>query len=211
VVWAKCIDGFQRWEIVMAREFPPLSVASLRQGARLSQPVQGVLKRLDVEAPAVRIMTDLTLVPAATIEPSRSIDEANDAMIRRGIRLLFVLRADQSLAGLVTATDILGEKPLRLVVERSILRRELVVSDIMTPEEKLEAVDYQTILSSRVGHVVSTLKSLGRQHALVVERAAGGDFVRGILSATQVARSLGIDLQPGEVSRTFAEIEAALR
>lgn len=195
----------------MDREFPPLSVAALKNGAQLSQPVQGVLKRLDVEAPAVRIMTDLTLVPAATIEPSRSIDEANDAMIRRGVRLLFVMRADQRLAGLVTATDILGDKPVRLAVERGIPRRELVVSDIMIPEELLEAIDFQTILTSKIGHVVTTLKSLGRQHALVVERAAGGDFVRGILSATQIARSLGITLEPGEISRSFAEIEAALR
>ena len=195
----------------MARDFPPLSVAALRHGARLSQPVQGVLQRLDVEAPAVRIMTDLTVIPAATIEPGRGIEEANDAMIRRGIRLLFVLDADQRLVGLVTATDILGEKPLRLAVERGVPRRELVVSDIMTAEDQLEAIDFQTILSAKVGHVVATLKALGRQHALVVERAAGGDFVRGILSATQIARSLGITLPPGEISRSFAEIEAALR
>ncbi|MSQ52581.1 MAG: CBS domain-containing protein [Betaproteobacteria bacterium] len=195
----------------MAREFPPLSLTALRHGAQLAQPVQGVLKRLDMEAPAVRIMTDLTLVAAATIEPSRGIEEANDTMIRRGVRLLFVMHTDQRLAGLVTATDILGEKPVRLAVERGIPRRELVVSDIMISEENLEAVDFQTILTSKVGHVVATLKSLGRQHALVVERAAAGDFVRGILSATQIARSLGITLEPGEVSRTFAEIEAALR
>ncbi len=195
----------------MAREFSPLSFAALQHGARLAQPVQGVLQRQDMEAPAIRIMTDLTVVPAATIEPGRSIEEANDAMIHRGIRLLFVLGADQRLAGLVTATDILGEKPLRLAVERGVPRRELVVSDIMTPEDQLEAIDYQAILSSKVGHVVATLKALGRQHAMVVEHAAGGDFVRGILSATQVARSLGINLQPGEISRTFAEIEAALR
>lgn len=195
----------------MAREFSPLSVSALRQGARLSQPVQGVVEHLDMEAPALRIMTDLTVVPAATIEPGRGIEEANDAMIRRGIRLLFVLNADQRLVGLLTATDILGEKPLRLAVERGVPRRELVVSDIMTAADQLEAIDYKSVVSAKVGHVVATLKAQGRQHALVVESAAGGNFVRGILSATQIARSLGITLQPGEISRSFAEIEAALR
>jgi len=195
----------------MAREFSPLSVTALRPGARLSQPVQGVAEHLDMEAPALRIMTDLTVVPAATIEPGRSIDEANEAMIRRGIRLLFVLNTDQRLVGLLTATDILGEKPLRLAVERGVPRRELVVSDIMTAAEQLEAIDYKSVASAKVGHVVATLKAQGRQHALVVESAAGGNFVRGILSATQIARSLGITLQPGEISRSFAEIEAALR
>jgi len=34
--------------------------------------------------------------------------------------------------------------------------------------------------------------------------------VRGIFSATQIARQLGVQLQTAEVAKTFAEIEAAL-
>jgi hypothetical protein len=37
-------------------------------------------------------------------------------------------------------------------------------------------------------------------------------MVRGIFSLSQIARQLGIAVQPGaEVARTFSEIEAAIR
>ena len=59
--------------------------------------------------------------------------------------------------------------------------------------------------------MVSTLKACGRQHALVVEEGGNGDLLlRGIFSASQIARQMGIPLQTTEVARTFAEIEAAI-
>jgi hypothetical protein len=64
---------------------------------------------------------------------------------------------------------------------------------------------------TKVGHVVATLRNTGRQHAVVVDAEANGrQTVRGVFSATQIARQLGIALQTGEIARTFAEIEALL-
>ena len=62
-----------------------------------------------------------------------------------------------------------------------------------------------------VGDVIATLKHCCRQHALVVEPGPDGEpLVRGIFSASQIARQMGIPLQTAEVARTFAEIEAAI-
>ena len=46
---------------------------------------------------------------------------------------------------------------------------------------------------------------------LVVDRdvEAGKQTLRGIFSASQIARQLGVDLSTHEFARTFAEIEAA--
>jgi hypothetical protein len=64
---------------------------------------------------------------------------------------------------------------------------------------------------AKVGHVVATLRNSGRQHAVAVEVEPNGrQTVRGVFSATQIARQLGIVLQTGEMARTFAEIEALL-
>jgi hypothetical protein len=60
----------------------------------------------------------------------------------------------------------------------------------------------------RVGHVVATLKAVGRKHLMVSEE--NGRRVRGLLSASQVARQLGIEVQTFEVASSFAEVEAAL-
>ena len=38
----------------------------------------------------------------------------------------------------------------------------------------------------------------------------GGRRIRGLFSASQIARQLGLDLQTNGIARTFADIEAAL-
>jgi hypothetical protein len=82
------------------------------------------------------------------------------------------------------------------------------VADLMTPAGMLEALALQDVAQMRVGHIVATLKQVGRQHIMVAEES--GVRVRGLFSASQVARQLGVQLQTFEVARTFADIEAAL-
>ena len=60
----------------------------------------------------------------------------------------------------------------------------------------------------RVGHIVATLKHVQRQHLMVAEE--NGRRIRGLFSASQVARQLGIELQTFQVAQSFADIEAAL-
>jgi hypothetical protein len=64
---------------------------------------------------------------------------------------------------------------------------------------------------AKVGHIVATLKAAGRQHAMVVDHdEQGRQKVRGIFSASQIARQLGVVIQTTEIARTFAEVEAML-
>ena len=66
----------------------------------------------------------------------------------------------------------------------------------------------QEVAQMRVGHIVATLKAVHRQHLMVAED--GGRRIRGLFSASQVARQLGMELQTFEVAQSFADIEAAL-
>ena len=190
----------------MLREYSAIPANSLPSGARLAHNRPSA--RVAIDAPAVEVMTDLEAVAAASIAPERPIDEANAVMIRRGVRLLFVVDGAGTIAGVITATDLLGEKPLRFAQERGVKRGEVLVGDIMTPASRMVALSMQDVGHSRVGHVVATLKATGRQHALVAD--LDGKRIRGIFSASHVARRLGVDLQTSEVAHTFAEIEAAL-
>jgi len=132
-------------------------------------------------------------------------------MIQRGVRLLLVVDQDRKVVGLITATDILGEGPVLAASERGVRREEVMVRDIMTPWERLEVLDMADVRASKVGHVVATLRKAGRQHALVVDGdARGRQTVRGLFSATQIARQLGATIQTSEIARTFSEIEALL-
>ena len=126
-------------------------------------------------------------------------------------RVVNVLGADRRIVGVITATDVLGEKPMTIVAQRGIRRDELLVRDVMTPQERLQALELADVRVARVGHIVATLKSLGRQHALVVQRdAAGRHKLRGLFSSTQIARQLGVIIPTSETASTFAEIEAQL-
>ena len=132
-------------------------------------------------------------------------------MIARGVRLLLVVDADDQVLGLVTASDVLGEKPMKVLRAKGGTRRDVLVSDIMTPRDRLEVLTMSQVANAAVGSVVATLKRSGRQHALVVDDSEGGpDKVRGIFSVTQIARQLGIVIQTAQVARTFAEIERKL-
>ena len=163
------------------------------------------------ESPAARVMTDLAQVNAVVVDPNATMDAAHAIMLKRGVRLLLAMDADKLLAGLITATDILGEKPMTLVRERRIRHDEILVADVMTPVSRLDAFDWKAVQAARVGNVVARLQQARRQHALVTHTTGSGQvLVRGIFSLSQIARQLGIPLQLPEAANSFAEIEAAL-
>jgi len=190
--------------------YPPIKQFRVRNGAcEITDPWS--MAKVTASSPAIEVMTDLRRIPAATIAHDLSLAEANHSMILRGVRLLFVTDPARRVVGVVTSNDLLGEKPTRVAGERLMRHEELTVRDIMVAAEELDAVSLSDVLRSEVGHVVSTLKACGRQHALVMEEGSDGQLsLRGIFSASQIARQMGIPLQTTEVARTFAEIEAAI-
>jgi hypothetical protein len=209
---------------VIREYFVPLRVTALNDDATLYRPTQSLPESVTLENSATSVMTDLKQVPAQTIEPEASIEEANTKMIRQGVRLLFVTDAQHHLLGIVTATDIHGGHVVQVLLARGVSRQEVTVREIMTARDHLEAIDMHEVRGAKVGHVLSTLKQVGRQHAIVVEvyqptfheqlttqRQPGVmQTVRGLFSATQIARQLGLHPQPGDIATTFAEVEALL-
>jgi CBS domain-containing protein len=188
------------------REYSPLTLTALEPGARVAEPVSP--GRVTLDDPAFSVMTDLREVSAAITRPDESIDQAHAQMIRRGVRLLFVLERGGAVAGILTATDLLGEKPVRFMRDRGVSHAEILVEDIMTPAATLDALSLVDVAQMRVGHIVATLQAVGRRHLIVAED--GGRRIRGIFSTSQLARQLGVELQTFEVARSFADIEAAL-
>ena len=195
----------------MLRDYAPLGFQLLKAGAGYEQPTQVLPDRATLDDPALQVMTDLKAVTAVIVLSGDALDEAHRRMIQRGVRLLLVVDQDRRVVGVITATDILGEKPMRVIAQRGVRREELLVRDVMSSQETLEVLDLAAVRTARVGHVVATLKRSGRQHALVVERDADGRHsVRGLFSATQIARQLGVAIPTSEIARTFSEIEAQL-
>jgi len=188
------------------REYAALTLTPLTPGARVATP--NPPGRVTLDDPAFSVMTDLREVSAATTTPEEPIDAAHAVMIRRGVRLLFVLDRQSAVAGIITATDLLGVKPMQFMHARGVSHAEVQVRDIMTPASQLDALSLIEVSQMRVGHVVATLKAARRRHLTVAED--GGQCIRGLFSASQIARQLGMEVQTFEVAQTFADIEAAL-
>ena len=191
--------------------YRPLALARIREGV-VVQPMLAGPKPIRLDSPAMEVMTDLRQVNAATIRGGAAISEANRTMIARGVRLLFVVAVTGVVEGLITAHDIVGEKAVNLLHERGGRHTELTVADIMVPHRLIDALDIEQVLRAEVGHIIATLKESNRQHALVVDRdrLTREEFVRGIFSATQIGRQLGMSIATFDVAHTFAEIEAEL-
>lgn len=179
-------------------------------GTVIRDPRRDAPAAVTLDDPAVAVMTDLARVPAVPVDPDVSIESAMRVMVRRGVRSLFVIDIENRVVGLITATDLLGEKPLRHVHANGGSRGEIKVRDLMTPHAQLEVLSMADVARARVGNVLATLKAAGRQHAMVVEDEASGCVVRGVFSASQLESQLGAPVVVASGARTFAEIEAAL-
>jgi CBS domain-containing protein len=194
----------------MLRQYIPLTAFSLAPYAAstLAHPAPNPVT---LNSPAIDVMTDLTQVAAVTVEGSMSLVSANEYMIARGVRSLFVTTRDGRVAGLTTAADVLGERPVRVSHARGVGRNELQVADVMTPIDAVAAMKLEDVRAAKVGHIVASLTQAGRQHSLVAEiRGPSEVSIRGIFSASQIARQLGVPLHIPELARTFAEVEQAL-
>lgn len=184
----------------------------LEPGTAIAQARPWQAPFVDLDAPALDVMTDLTLVKAATTAPATSLRQAEQLMIYQGVRMLFVVTDMPSIEGIVTSTDLRGERQMRLVHERNVHYDELCVADVMTGLSMLEAIDHARMRTARVGDVVETLQRLGRNHLLVIEAATAQTprRVRGILSRAQIERQSGKVINITPIAHSFSEIERAL-
>jgi CBS domain-containing protein len=176
----------------------------------LMRPSHTLPQRVTLSNPAIDVMTDLSRISAASADPNCPIENAEERMKKGRVRLLFVLNESGDLLGLVTLNDIRGMRPLRFQQEMGVSRNQVLVRDIMTPRDKLEALSMPDVAESRVGDIIETLKRTGRQHAIVIEHIPTGPAIRGIFSATSIGRQLGIPINVSGVAWTFAELETAL-
>ena len=191
-------------------QFRVLNAGALDAGVGFQRPRQSLPEQVTLDSPALDVMTDLTTVAAETVSANIPIDDAEQNMIAGGVRLLFVTSPLHQVIGIVTSRDLSGERILRRISESGTARSDLTVRDIMTPQHKIEVLEMADVSIARVGDIVTMLKRMGRQHALVVDRsAAGAQTIRGLLSTTQIGRQIGENIDTTDIAGNFANLAAA--
>lgn len=190
----------------------PLPTFRFAGGACIAQAQPRPTSPVTLDSPALLVMTDLAEVRAATVYADRSLDEAEQTMIREGVRMLFVVSTAPCVEGIVSAAMLHGDKPVTLVQQRGVRRSELSVADVMIALADLDVLDLDALGRATVGDVAALFQRFGVHHLLVAESSTphGPARIRGVISHTQVERQLGAPLPAVAVARTFAEIEHAL-
>jgi CBS domain-containing protein len=161
---------------------------------------EGVLPRrsvsdgqfLEASDPAIHAFTDFTREHPVTVDDERQIDDALEDMIRLGVRAMLVVR-EQRIVGLITSYDIQGERPLQFLQTSNYSRHQDVrVGHIMTPWDKLLALDWDSIQAARAGDLLNVLEEAGMTHLLVMETGHKNSppIVRGLVSRARLARQL---------------------
>ena len=188
----------------MAKEFEILESYNLKTGTSFMRPAQVLPEQVSLTDAATSAMTDLRKTSLVVARPNASMDNANAKMIRYGVRMLLVLNSNDQVAGLLTANDLLGEKPMRFLQNMGGTYADIMVSDLMTPQHELEVMKFEDVKNAAVGQIIATLKKSGRQHGLVVDEGVDGNqTICGLFSTTQIARQLALEL-----TQMLAEIES---
>ncbi len=190
----------------MKTNFKALNSSTLGTEVPFQRPSQTLPDSVKLEDSALQVMTDLNKVSAMTISPCANLDEAGERMIATSVRLLFVANQFNHVIGIVTSTDLNGQKMISYLNEVGGKREDVMVRDLMTPQHRIEVMEYAEVSKAKVGDLVETLKRMGRQHALVVETTDSGSSIRGVLSATQIGKQLGIDINTMDVRGSFAAL-----
>lgn len=169
-----------------------LSKYSLDSDVTYYRPIQDLPERVNMNSPALEVMTDLKKVTAMSINPCATLDQAKQRMSSSNVHLLFVTNQFHHVLGIITSNDLVGDKMLKYLSEVGGKREEVMVRDLMTPQRKIEVLHMAEIKSSRVSDVVEILKDAKRRHALVVdEDFSGAQVICGIFSTVQISKQLG--------------------
>lgn len=128
------------------------------------------------------------------IPPQTKIDEAIHDL--RLLHLPMLLVEDKGkIIGLIGQEDLLSEKPLRLMQEKSIDRNEITVEMLMRPHHKILVIDINNLKNAKVGHIVKTFKEHSVSYILVVKKSKGEKhLIKGLFSASQISRQLHADI-----------------
>lgn len=195
----------------MDRHYTVLSTSRINEELGFHIPSRGNHHPVTLDMPAQYVMTDLKMTPAITIDIHSNLSDANQKMLSQQVRMLLITEQANKIAGIITATDILGEKPVLFMHQNAVAHHDVAVEDLMTKTEDLDVIQMTHVQNACVGDIVETLKRQGRQHAIVTDTTVEGtSVIRGIFSSSQISKQLGAPIDMSSKAHSFAELEHAL-
>jgi CBS domain containing-hemolysin-like protein len=188
-------NGFKPLPLTSMGHAPSLPVAQ-----RTAQPHDAALS----------LLTDLHHSPCVVASHRDGLPQTLHLMMRAGVRMVFVSGADGQLAGMVTAEDIQGERPILRASSHHVPHQDLTLADVMVPVTQWDVVDMATVRTARLGDVAATLHEHGLRYLLVTQTKQDKTMLRGLFSAHRLSLALQTPIESDLHSRSFAELEQVL-
>lgn len=170
-------------------------------------------RELTPDDPATAVMRDFRHRRPATISGDLSITDARVMMKKADVPLKLVVNHIGEFVGIISLKDILGKKALAKAHAMGIGLEEVQVKDIMQPVSQFPSIHVRNLANERIGDVVETFNRANSEHFLVLEddsERPGKTCLRGLISASLVARRLHIALDSSARARSFSDIVHAV-
>lgn len=145
-----------------------------------------------LNSPAMSVVTDFKHSLPNMINARSTARDALDIMQQEQTKLKLVVDNDGQLVGLLHL-DQLSDQTIMRRMAFGESRDDILVADLMRPREKIKALAYQQLKQCSIADVVNTLQSSGELHCVVIDRES--HQIRGIISAQDIARRLGLNLR----------------
>jgi CBS domain-containing protein len=142
--------------------------------------------------PALSVMIDFRSRSSVTVSETAQLDQALAHMKHTCVRCAFVVdEKNSAVVGMLTAYDILGEKPQQHMRFTGLSHGDVLVKDIMQKIGDWRVADIKDVEQSTVGDVFEVFNETGVTHLPVMETTENNEQrLRGLLSFAKVKRLL---------------------
>lgn len=166
-----------------------LSFLSCDRVSQIEWPCQSLA--VSMHSKATEITTDFKLNSPLVIDSNTKAVEAEYIMKKAHVKLQLVLDEHSNFIGTLSFNDLNNQEIVKKVA-RGDVRSELRVADFMRLKAHLKSIDWATLEQTSIRSLVQTLANCTEQHILVTDN--DGNTLRGLISASDVARALHLDV-----------------
>ncbi|REG85710.1 CBS domain-containing protein [Marinomonas pollencensis] len=166
-----------------------LTYVSTKSIEALTWPV--TIENTNLYSPALSVFTDFKTAAPRVIEASTRADELVRLMRKEHVRLKIVVDANNGFVGVISLED-LSEEAFIKQVAKGYTRSELLVTDLMRNKEDILALSYASLKNADIESLLYSQKNNELKHLLVIDQDSMK--VRGVISASDIARQLKLDI-----------------
>jgi len=162
---------------------------------------------------ATELLKDFNRQNPLTVRASEDIHTIGKKLEISGEALCVVINRKDDVIGMLHLKDLIGSLPMSIASQRGSSIADLVAQDVMRPVWSLPTMGFTKLQSLTVTDLLSIFRELHSDYLLVTETVAGeeGKVVRGLLSADELGRRLGVRVNTEPRPESFSDIVHAVR